>query len=63
MIFRRVILSDGRTCEYRQAPAYRLFRAVNRWLWLPRSIVARAQRFAIQRRIDGGQWRSVGVTR
>jgi hypothetical protein len=63
VIFRRVILNDGRLCEYRQAPAYRLFRAVNRWFWFPRPFVAYAQRFALQRRINGGPWQRVGGVR
>jgi hypothetical protein len=61
MVFHRVTLSDGRLLEYRQVPLYRAFRIVNRWFWLPRCVVRRFQRVAIQRRIDGGSWQYVGM--
>lgn len=57
-IFRTVHTPIG-LLEYRPAPFYPLFRAINRWFWLPAPLVQYVKRHALQRRINGGRWQFI----
>jgi hypothetical protein len=51
---------DGRLLEYRSHPLFTLIKHVHRWMHMPVFVRRWVRAHAVQSRIDGGRWQTIG---